>query len=84
LIAVKPQKLQQPADFSALEQDSLEKALNVERTRGERARGLATPLGQLLQHSLYGKGTREMARDDVEESTLILCSWHVTPRKRPQ
>jgi len=83
LIAVKSQKLQQPVDFSALEQDSLEKAQDVERTRGDKARGLATPLGQLLQFSLYGKGTRAIDRQDIEDSALLLYSWRVAPGKRP-
>jgi hypothetical protein len=85
VIAVKSQKLQQPVDFACLEQASLEKAKDVERTRGATT-ALQTPLGRLLQHSLYGnhmEGTRSAARADVEESALVLCTWHVVPGKRP-
>ena len=47
VIAVRSQKLQQPVNFACLEQESLEKAKDVERARGG-ARGLKTPLGKLL------------------------------------
>jgi hypothetical protein len=85
VIAVKSQKLQQPVDFACLEQAALEKAKDVERTRGG-ATALQTPLGKLLQFSLYGnrtEGTRSAARTEVEASAVVLCTWHVVPGKRP-
>ena len=45
-----------------------------------------SPLGKLLEHSLYGNpmvGTRGPVGKEAEESSLTLCSWHVVPLKRP-
>ncbi len=85
VIAVRSQKLQQPVSFACLEQPSLEKARATERKRGGTS-ALTTPLGKLLQHSLYGNpmvGTRGPVGKEAEESSLTLCSWHVVPGKRP-
>jgi hypothetical protein len=82
IIAVKAKSLDQKVDFSSLAQDSLEKAMTKERTRGG-AGASRTPLGQLLQHSLYGKGTRSVGMEECEDSSLSLYSWRIVPGKRP-
>jgi hypothetical protein len=84
VIAVKSRNLEQPVNFACLEQPSLEKARDTERKRGGGA-ALTTPLGRLLEHSLYGNpmaGTRGLVRKEAEESSLTLCSWQVVPGKR--
>jgi hypothetical protein len=74
----------QPLDFSALAQPSLEKAENVERTRGGPAGGLKSPLGKLFQNALYGRGTtRGVQRDELDDHTLKLFSWQIRAEKRP-
>lgn len=83
LVAVRATE-EQPLDFSALAQPSLEQAQNVERTRGGPSRGLQSPLGQLLQRGLYGQGTaRGVQRDMLDDHTLQLFSWHIRTEKRP-
>jgi hypothetical protein len=85
LIAMKSQQEEQPADFTALEQDTLEKAQDIDRKRAGPDNGsLDSPLGRLLKHSLYGKGTRAVDRGDLDESGMALLSWRVSKGKRPR
>jgi hypothetical protein len=83
VVAVKAGQQAEPVDFSSLEEEGLEKAQDQERTRGvPRARGLGSPLGQLFQRSQYGVGTRT-AREENDETALLLYSWQFVARKRP-
>lgn len=78
VIAVKAEG--QPVDFSSLEQPTIETA----KARGGASRSLESPLGRLLQKGLYGEGkSRGMAREEIDDHTMSLLSWHVVPRKRP-
>jgi hypothetical protein len=83
VIAVKAGKQAEPVDFSSLEAPGLETAQEVQRKRGvPDTRGLGSPLGQLLQRSQYGVGTRT-GREEVEETALLLYSWQFVAKKRP-
>lgn len=70
----------QPVDFSGLEQPRLEAV----RTRGlGNQRGLATPLGLLLQAGLYGQGiTRGLSRHNIQDYSMQLYSWRVSREPR--
>jgi hypothetical protein len=84
VIAVKAKALEQPVDFSSLEGEGLEQALDRERMRGvPKSRGLQSPLGQILQRSQYGLGTRGARPVENEESALLLYSWQFVAEKRP-
>jgi hypothetical protein len=82
VIATRARKLRQPADFSCLEQPGLEAALATERKRGVPAgRGLGSPLGQLLQRSQYGTGTRT-GREDLDDTAIVMYSWRFVAGSR--
>ena len=70
-IAVKSGRERQ--DFSSLEQPTLEQA----RSTGN---DLASPLGQLMQRAMYGKGnTRGLRRSDVDNYSVRLLPWLTMP-----
>ena len=42
---------------------------------------MRTPLGQLLQRSLYGEGkTRGLGREEIEEHAVRQLTWRTAPR----
>ena len=64
------------ADFSYLEQPSLEQALR----HASRTSAMQSPLGQLLQHALYGQGqVRGAGKAVLETYTVRLLSWATQP-----
>jgi hypothetical protein len=64
------------ADFSYLEQPSLEQALR----HASRASAMQSPLGQLLQHALYAQGqVRGASQAVLETYTMRLLSWATRP-----
>jgi hypothetical protein len=80
VIAVKAKG--EPLDFAALEQPSLERALDVVRKRGGRT--FRSPLGSLLERAAFGTGTRAARLEEPDESALLLYSWRVAAHKRPR
>jgi hypothetical protein len=82
-VAVAPGVIQEPADFSLLNQPSLELA-RAERTRGG-AGPLDSPLGELLRSALYADGaTRGMSVRKVQKHCLQLQSFRISPHARPR
>jgi hypothetical protein len=67
-------------DFRGLQQEGLRRAGGT--TECDLA--LASPLGELMKRSLYGKGSkRAMDRSEIQDYALGLMSWHVVKGKRP-
>ncbi len=61
-----------PVDFGVLEQPTLA------TTRGTTSRGMGSPLGQLLETALYGRGTtRGSDAAQLDKQQIGLYSWRV-------
>jgi hypothetical protein len=85
LIAVKAKPNEPYANFCFLGQETLARARGAEGMRGEKVRGLNSPLGQLLQAAGYGEGkTRGLGFKEGEDSSsgyaFELLRWQVEPR----
>jgi hypothetical protein len=80
VIAVTAAPDEPAADFSYLEQPTLERAREAQKTRGTGGlnRGFESPLGRLLQNCCFGHGTRGGAApaelDDYRIQTLPWCT----------
>jgi hypothetical protein len=72
----------QAVDFSQLAQPTLEKAKDMDRTRGGSS-GLDSPLGKLLQHAMFGQGgTRGGTPEMIDDYSIQVHSWRICPEKR--
>jgi hypothetical protein len=85
VIAVKATDVEEYANFSFLEQPTLERARSVGQSRGA-TRGIESPLGRLLQNAAYGHGsTRGLQIDDDPNASdayaFDLLSWRVAASK---
>lgn len=70
-----------PVDFTSLEQPTLELARNTRSVNGNDP--LETPLGQLLQYSLYAKGnTRGLGRLEIDDHVIHLVTWTTRPKPK--
>jgi len=72
LIAVKATS-KTPLEFTFLSQTSLERSRGVEAGK--------TPLGSLLESSLFGGATRSISRRAVEDFSIRLMPWQIMPGK---
>ncbi len=78
VIAVQARPGEQPVDFSCLAQPTLPQA--VARAAGTRSATIDSPLGRLLQFSLYRAGSeRGMVRAALADHSLKVLSWEVAP-----
>jgi hypothetical protein len=82
LVVIATKAVGAPVDFSCLAQPTLEKAKDVERSRGGPT-SLSSPLGQLLSYNLYGEGSaRGMVTVHVDEHAIALRTFHIRPERR--
>jgi hypothetical protein len=86
VIAVAAAPDQPPADFSFLEQPTLERARGAQQTRGAGSlgRGFDSPLGRLLQNCCFGYGTRSGAPPgELDDYQIQLLSWRTLAPRDP-
>jgi hypothetical protein len=81
VIAVKSRTQEDPADFSPLAQETIEKARAVEfRPRNGGPGALDTPLGRLLQAARFEGNRGGAAVTTIGDHRLQLLSWHTLAR----
>jgi len=84
-IAVRGKVQAERADFSFLEQPTIEHARGIGANRGPASvrRDFESPLGRLLQKGRYGFGhTRGLDRLDLDDYGIRLFSWRTLTRPR--
>jgi hypothetical protein len=74
VIAVPPSN--HPVDFSALAQDGLIKARAADKSRS-----LESPLGELLESSMFRTGTRGLSRSVTEQHGMRIVTWRTEAAK---
>jgi hypothetical protein len=83
LLAAKARPRQPPADFSLLEQPCLNEAVTGRAVRGSlAARGVTSPLAELLSTAVEGEGNTRAASSQIGQYAIRLISLQLTA-KRP-
>jgi hypothetical protein len=82
LLAIAIKATGDAVDFTSLEQPTIQMARDVSNTqRGDADDPLDSPLGKLMQYSLYAEGnTRGLSRGQIDDHVMGLVTWTTRPK----